>query len=248
MNIAQFHQLFKLVADKSGSDYFPHEQIDQLANVAQMEYYGMLLGNYKQYQQGRSVAQVVIGQTSRTNEELNPFKTKIDFFTGTYDTTTSPYAVDNGLLTLPADYEHISSAISVVFQDGSRRDRPIQEVDDEEWANRVDSSLIVPSKKDAIYRFAGMRTISANDKRHLLEFRPKDVSGHVSYYRTPAKPNYVYTMNGRVETHDAAASTDLEWGEVAAINILVRSLQLAGIKSADQVLAQVMGQNKMSEE
>lgn len=240
--------MFKLVADKSGSDYFPHEQIDQLADVAQMEYFGMLLGNYKQYQQGRSVAQVVVGQTSRTNEELNPFKTKIDFFTAAYDPAIAPYAVDNGILTLPANYEHISSVVSVVFQDGSRRDRPIQELDDEEWASRVDSSLIEPSKKNAIYRFAGMRTISANDKRHLLEFRPKDVSGHVSYYRTPAKPNYVYAMNGRVETHNAAASTDLEWGEVAAMNILVRSLQVAGIKSADQLLAQAMNQNKMTEE
>jgi hypothetical protein len=152
------------------------------------------------------------------------------------------------MLTLPTDYEHISSVISVFFQNGSRRERPVQELDDEEWAARVDSSLIEPSKKDAIYRFAGMRTISANDKRHFLEFRPKDVSGHVSYYRTPARPSYAYTLNGRVETHDAAASTDLEWGEVAAMNILVRSLQLAGIKSADQVLAQVMGQNKMTEE
>ncbi len=248
MTIAQFHQLFRLVADKSGSDYFPHEQIDQLAQVAQMEYFGMLIGNYKQYQQGRPVAQVVAGQTSRTNEELNPFKAKIDFFTAPYDPANAPYAVDNGLLRLPSDYEHMSAVVSVVFQNGSRRDRPVQELDDEEWANRVDSSLIVPSKKDAIYRFAGVWAVSANDKRHLLEFRPKDISGHVSYYRTPARPNYVYTLNGRVETHNAAASTDLEWGEVAATNILVRSLQLAGIKSADQLLAQVMGQNKMTEE
>lgn len=248
MTIAQFHQLFRLVADKSGSDYFPHEQIDQFAHTAQLEYFGMLIGNYKQHQPGRPVAPVVVGQTSRTNEELNPFKAKIEFFTGTYDPTTAPYAVDNGILTLPANYEHISSVISVVFQDGSRRDRPVQELDDEEWARRVDSSLIVPTKKDAIYRFAGVRQISANDKRHLLELRPKDISGHVSYYRTPAVPQYVYTLNGRTETHNSATSTDLEWGEVAAVNILVRSLQLAGIKSADQLLAQAMNQNKMTEE
>ncbi len=248
MTIASFHQLFKLIADKSGSDYFPHEQIDQLANVAQMEYFGMLLGNYKQQQAGRSVAPVVVGQTSRTNEELNPFKAKIDFFTAPYDPILAPYGVDNGFLTLPANYEHISSVISVFFQNGSRRERPVQELDDEEWANRTDSSLIVPSKKDAIYRFGGTRIVSDNDKRHMLELRPKDVSGQVSYYRTPAKPNYVYTLNGRVETHDAAASTDLEWDEVATINILVRSLQLAGIKSADQLLAQTMNQNKVTEE
>jgi hypothetical protein len=248
MTIAQFHQLFKLVADKSGSDYFPHEQIDDLAHIAQMEYFGNLIGNYKQYQPGRPVPPVVVGQTSRSTTELNPFKAKIDFFAAPYDPTTAPYAVDNGILTLPADFEHISAVVSAVYQAGSRRDRPVQELDDEEWASRVDSSLIEPTKKDAIYRFAGVRQISANDKRHLIEFRPKDVSGHVSYYRTPAKPNYVYTLNGRVETHNASTSTDLEWGEVAAMNILVRSLQLAGIKSADQVLAQVMGQNKMSEE
>lgn len=253
MLIAEFHRLFKLVADKSGSDFFTHEQIDDFAHMAQMSYFAMLCGNYKQYQPGRSVAPVTVGQTSRTNEELNPFLTKIEFFTANYDPTTAPYGVTNGVLALPLDYEHMDSVISVVFQNGSRRDRPVQELDGEEWAYRVDSSLIAPTKKDAIYKFVGkggtLNSIDIGEKQKL-EFRPKDISGYVSYYRTPARPEYVYTINTttRVETHDAAASTDLEWGEVAAMNILVRSLQLAGIKSADQMLYQAMSADKMQDE
>ncbi len=251
MTIADFHKYFKLVADKSGSDYFPHEQIDQFAQIAQMEYFGFLLGNYRQQQPGRPVAPVVVGQTSRSNIDLNPFKARIDFFTAPYDPTIAPYGVTNGFLALPLDFEGMDAVVSVFMSLGDKRERPFQELDGEEWANRADSDLIVPSKKNAIYQYAGRGgTLNSIDigKKHKLEFRPKDVSGYVSYYRTPAKPNYAYTMNGRVETHDANASTDLEWGTVATINILVRSLQLAGIKSADQLLTQVMGQNKMTEE
>lgn len=251
MTIADFHRYFRLVSDKSGSDYFPHEQIDDFAHIAQMEYFGFLIGNYRQQQPGRPVAPVVVGQTSRSNAELNPFKTRIDFFTAPYDPTTAPYGVTNGFLALPLDFEHMDAVVSVVVDNGEVRNRPVQELDGEEWANRVDSSLIVPSKKDPIYLFAGkggtLNGISIGE-RNKLEFMPKDISGFVSYYRTPAKPNYAYTMAGRLETHDANASTNLEWGQVAAINILVRSLRMAGIKAADQLLMQAMNQDKMTEE
>jgi len=253
MTILDFHLLYKLVSDKSGSDYTSHEEIDRLANIAQMEYFGFLLGNYKQYQPGRPVPPVVVGQTSRTTEELNPFKVTIDFLTLPYDPTTAPYGVTNGILAIPLDFEHMSSLNSMFIQAGEIRYRPIQELDDEEWAARVDSELIPVSKKDAIYRFIGkggtLNSISIGEKQKV-EFRPKDISGQLVYYRTPAKPNYVYTINTttRVETHDAATSTDLEWGEVATMNILVRTLQLGGIKQADQMLYQAMGQNKATEE
>lgn len=253
MTIAEFHRLFKLVADKNGSDYFSHEEIDDFAHVAQIDYFAMLCGNYRQYQAGRPVPIAIVGQTSRTNEEINPFKTRIDFFSTPYDPTTAPYGVTDGFLALPLDYEHMDSVVSVVLQNGARRDRPVQELDGEEWAERVDSSLMPPSNANAIYRFAGKGgSLNATNigERQKLEFRPKALSGYVEYYRTPKRPLYSYTLNATtgVETHNPAASTDLEWGEAAAMNILIRALQLAGIKSADQLLLSATSSIKNMEE
>lgn len=253
MTIFEVDRLFKLVSDKSGSDYWPHENIMDFLHIAQLGYFSMLIGNYKQQQANRPVAPVAVGQNSRTNEELNPFKAKIAFFTMPYDPTTAPYGVTNGELALPIDYEHMSAIISLASQGGETRERPITELDDEEWANRADSDFIVPSKLHAIYRFNGkggtLNSIDIGEKMKL-EFRPKDVSGHLTYYRTPRKPVYSYTINTatRVETYDASTSVDLEWGEVATINILVRALQLAGVPQSDQLLLQAMTADKMTEE
>lgn len=253
MTIAEFRDLFQLVSDKSGSDYTSPEEMCNLANIAQMQYFSMLIGNVRQYQPGRAVAPVVDGQTSRTSEELSPFKTKINFFTMPYDPTTAPYGVTDGVLALPLDYEHMDAVVTLAVQNGSTRERPVQEIDGEEWAHRSDSSLIPPSQANAIYRYAGkggtLNSVSIGEK-HKLEFRPKDVSGYVSYYRTPRKPVFAYTINEstRVITQDVANSVDLEWGEVATMNILVRALQLAGIKQADQLLIQTMSADKQQDE
>jgi hypothetical protein len=245
MTISQFHTLFKLVSDKDGSDYWPRPRIDDFADMAQMEYFAMLIGNLKQHQPGRPVPMVVVGQNSRTNEELTPFKEKITFFVDTYDPTTAPYAVDNGVLVLPTDYQHMSAVFSVVSHPtGGTLERPVDELDDEEWPRRESSQLIPPSQMSAMYRWDG----TAANGNLKIEFRPRYISGYLVYYRRPLKPNYVFTINNRVETHDASTSTDLEWGEVAAFNILVRALELAGIPQADDRLKQAMMQNKMESE
>lgn len=253
MTIFEVDRLFKLISDKSGSDFWPHENIMDFLHIAQLSYFSMLIGNYRQQQPDRPVPPVSVGQNSRTSEELNPFKTPINFFTMPYDPVTAPYGVTNGELALPLDYEHMDSVISLAVQGGSVRERPVQELDGEEWADRADSDFIVPSKLYAIYRFNGkggtLNSIDIGEKMKL-EFRPKDISGYLTYYRTPRKPVYSYTINTttRVETYDANTSVDLEWGEVATINILVRALQLAGVPQADQLLIQAMNADKMADE
>jgi hypothetical protein len=247
MTILQSHTLFDLVADKKGSDFWSHAEKDNLLDIAQMEYFAQLIGNYKQHQPGRPVPNIAVGQNSRLSEELNPFKSKISFHADQYDPTTMPYGVEDGVLVLPSDYEHMSAIFSVVAHPtAGTLERPVDDIDDEEWAWRSSSWLIPPSQLNAMYRWNG----TAANGNLQLEFRPKDISGHLIYYRRPAKPNYVFTINTttRVEAHDAGASTDLEWGEVAAFNILVRALELAGVPQADDRLKQAMMQNKMESE
>lgn len=253
MTISVLHDLFLLIADKDKNGYWTHENIDNFLHVNQLSYFSMLIGDFRKHQPGRPVPPVSVGQNSRTNEELNPFKTRIDFFTQPYDAINAPYGVTNGVLAMPLDYEHMDSIIVLAVQGTTIRERPAQELDGEEWAERADSDFIVPSKLYPFYRYNGKGgTLNGIDigQKQKLEFRPKDVSGHLFYYRTPAKSNYAYTLNTttRVETHDASTSTDLEWGEVATVNILIRALQLAGVPQADQALWAAMNADKISEE
>jgi hypothetical protein len=251
MTIAETHRLFELIVKKTRNEYIKHEEIDDYLHMEQMRYFSTLLGNFKQYQAGRPVPPVTYGQTQRTLDELNPFKEKITFTTGAYNPVTLPYGVYDGILVLPTDYEYLESIQSVVYKNGVTRERPVSVIDGEEWAGRADSAIMPPTKMDAIARLEGRGgTVNSFDvgTRHKIRFLPKDISGHLFYFRTPAKPEYVFTLSGRTETHDAAASQDLEWGTVAAMNILIGALQLAGIRTEDALLVQTMAQNEAKSE
>lgn len=245
MTIAETHRIFSLILKKTQNEYMPHEDIDDLLHVAQMDYFANLLGNYKQYQAGRSVPTVVYGQTQRTLDELNPFKEKITFMKAPYNATTMPYGVTDGVLVLPSDYEYLDSVYGIVLKNGDRRERGIKVVDGEEWARRLDSAMNPPSKMNTVAMLDGaggtVNDIDIEDRKRL-KFAPEDVSGYLYYFRTPARPEYVYTLVGRVETHDAASSTDLEWNTVSAHNIIIRALKLAGVITEDPVVLQTMSQ------
>lgn len=247
MTIEETHRLFELVVKKTRNEFIPHEEVDDYLHIAQMSYFADLLGNLKRY--GRQP--LVYGANQRTLDELNPFKEQVTFFTAAYNPVTTPYGVYDGVLVLPSDYEYLESIVSVVQKNGTTRERPVSVIDGEEWANRADSAMMPPTKMDAIARMEGTGgTVNSFDvgTRHKIKFLPKDISGRLFYFRTPARPEYVYTLTGRVETHDAAASQDLEWNTVSAMNIIIRALQFAGIKTEDAMLIQAMAQEEMKNE
>lgn len=251
MTISETHRLFELIVKKTRNEFITHEQIDDFLHIEQMRYFSMLLGNFKQYQSGRPVPPVVYGQTQRTLDELNPFKEKITFITAAYNPVTMPYGVYDGILVLPSDYEYLESIHALVYKNGATRERPVAILDGEEWANRVDSAMMPPTKMDAIARLEGAGgVINSFDigTRNKIRFAPKDISGYLFYFRTPAKPNYVYTLSGRTEVHDATTSQNLEWGTVAAMNILIGALQLAGVRTEDALLVNSMAQNEAKSE
>lgn len=253
MTIQQFHTFFLLVVNKTSSEYWSHEDIDNFAEIAQTEYFSMLIGNYREYRPGRPVPLVISGQTNRTKEELNPFKETIEFFEAPFNPTTTPYGVTNGVLPLPENFQHMDAVTTFYQENGSIRERPVSIVDAEEWAYRVDSEMVAPTRRDPIVMFDGAGgtlngfTIAGRQKMRIA---PISTTGRVRYFRKPLKPLYSYTLDPStmVETFDPNTSVDLEWGEVAATNILVRSLQLAGVPGADQMLYQAMTADKIQDE
>lgn len=251
MSIQDVHNLFSLIVKKTRNEFLSHEQIDEFLHMAQMEYYAMLLGNYKQYQPGRPVAPVVYGMTQRTLDDMNPFKEKVSFQNTPYNPTSNPYGVSDGILVLPDNYEYLESIQSLAYKNGISRERPVKIVDGEEWAWRVDSVMLPPTQYDPIAMMDGaggtVNGFDIGDKRRV-RFAPKSISGTLYYFRLPNKPFYAYIVVGRTETFNPNTSVDLEWNTVSTMNIIVRALQLAGVRTEDNLVVQAMNNEEMTGE
>lgn len=251
MGIQEVHTIFELIVKKTRNEFLSHEQIDDFLHMAQVEYFSMLLGNYKQYQPGRPVAPVTYGMTQRTLDDINPFKEKLIFQNTPYDPVLNPYGVSNGILVLPDNYEYLESIQSYAYKDGNVRERPVKIVDGEEWAWRIDSVMLPPTQYDPIAMMDGAGGVIngfdiSNKKR--VRFAPVSISGTLHYFRSPVKPFYSYVVVGRTETFNAGSSVDLEWNISSTMNIIIRALQLAGVRTEDSVVIQAMNNEEMTSE
>ena len=54
------------------------------------------------------------------------------------------------------------------------------------------------------------------------------------YLKRPTKPNFAFTQSGRVVTHDAGSSTDLDWDDMHINKVIVRALVLLGVNVENQ--------------
>lgn len=244
MTIAEVHNLFYLIYDKEQNGHLPHEEVDNLLHLGSISYFSLLVGNMRQYQPGRPVPPIHDGATGRVSDELNPFRSSVDFMDIPFNLTTARYGVlPEGVLVLPDDIEFMESVDAYVMEDGQLVLKPVHVVTTDEWARRAGSSLIPVSKSTAIAKHIGSGgTVNSVDvgKRKKLRLLPKDVSGQFSYLRSPIKPWFKYILNGRVVTQDVAGSVDLEWGTSATVNIIKRALSLAGVKEESMALLNSM--------
>ena len=220
MIIKTVHDIFYNLLDKERSGFIPHEKADELLHLSQMSYFSFLLGNLKRYPNGNQHL-----DTNQVRERLDPFRKRVQFLNVPVDNFNEFGILPDGLLTLPSDFEAISAVMS--YDDG--KEYAIEVLDPEEWPARSSSDLLAPDVTCAIARMNGGNS---------LKFLPKDLTGYVEYYRTPKTPLFYYTLNGRVETHNASLSQDLEWNTVASMDIIKRALLLAGVKVDDTLLYQ----------
>lgn len=229
MTIKQTHDILFNLLDKERNGHISHEKADELLHTAQVSYFSFLIGNLKRYPNGSQHL-----DTNQVRERLGPFRERILFLNVIKD-SFNPYGVlPDGLLTLPDDFEAMSAVMSYV--DG--KDYPIEVLDDEEWAGRSSSELLEPSNDCAIAKMHGSKS---------LRLLPKNLTGHVWYYRAPKKPLFYYTLDGRIVEHDPLLSQDLEWNTVATMDIIKRALILAGVKVDDTLLYQAMSVEEQKE-
>jgi len=212
MTVNDMYLLMQFAVNKSQNGYLTSEEFNRVSNLAQNSYVSFLLGSLQQYQAGRPVARVELGQNSVVRQRLTPV---IYGYTLNVDSTGfSPY---------PADYVQTDSMWGIY---GYSR---VRFVDQDRWYSAYNSK-IDPVATNPIYML----------KDTGFEFAPTTiVQAKMSYVKTPPSIYWGYVLDGNGRrVYSAAHSTDPVWDDVSILEIIVRALQLVGLNlQMNQVIA-----------
>ena len=200
MTIFETHRLLKLAADKADKGYFPPEELDDFLDMASR----WLFTEYKPF----------YGKDRDKTAALLPFKESYDFTSnssGVFSIVTANVYVEK--LSLSASVFNNDLNITEYFD--------IDFINDDERAQRLNSQLRKVDTTSPVVE----ETIPGT-----FQIYPKQVTGGtVRFLREPKKPLFAYTQVGRVITHNAGASQDLEWTGMYLNKVIMKALTLMGI-------------------
>jgi hypothetical protein len=229
MTIKQTHDIILDLMEKSVGDYKSHEQIDDALHMAQLDKFVELHGNPKTFQPGRPVPLIGYGQNDKIHADLRNFKVTVSLIPGN---------TASGQWSLPAGFLYPISCW-LVYQDAASRNRYLD-------IPIIDENELASARNSQISPLGANRRVATLEDGYL-QFHPNSTitGGEIRYLTTPTKPNYSYTYNSttRVETHDAGASTNLDWPDTVVKDIIYKALVILGVPMEDPVLMQ-FGQQK----
>lgn len=220
MTIKAVHDIILFYLDKDQNGFITHEEIDAVLDKAQLALFNEYLYNPKVPAQNQPNR---YGQNQRVNDSLSPFKATYTF---TNLNTVS------GVLSLPADFMHLNSLYSTVYDNALARNvyYPIQVLTEEELIDRLESQVVPISYADPV--------CIMNSANQIQLFPEQPQSGKVHYFKRPLVPRFGYTMSGRVINHDPTpynastntdGSVDLEWRDSDINNIISKALSYYGL-------------------
>jgi hypothetical protein len=203
MTVNDMYLLVQYAFNKSQNGVLTSEEFNRIANLAQNSYVSFLLGSLQQYQAGRPIARVELGQNSVVRQRLTPV---IYGYTLNVDSTGfSPY---------PTDYVQTDSMWSIY---GYSR---IRFADQDKWFSTY-NSVIDPVANNPIYKLRDTG----------FEFAPTTVGqAKMSYVRNPPPIYWGYVLDGNGRrVYSAINSVDPIWDDVSSLEIIVRILQLVSV-------------------
>jgi hypothetical protein len=205
MTIDKAHYWIDFIVNKEITGYFSPAQKDAALERASMERFAELLPLYAVNQ--------------KAQDDLGPFKK-----TYAFTNSTSPI----GLITLPADYLHHLNTRIQTYNNQQQRViyEPVDIVNDDELAKRLNSQLIPVTVSKPIGQWAG---------KGKLQLYPKSGNaGIVDYLKKPDAPVYAYTIVDRAVTYNSAGSTQPEWDDLNMSAIILRAVTYLGVHMDDQ--------------
>lgn len=190
--------------------YLSPDDFNNVINIAQLGFLDYLLGEFQSYQGGRPVPKVQFGMNESVRQRLIPF-------------IQSPVTltIDNtGFATYPSDYQQMDA----MYQPNMNRVRYAQQHKLYSYLN----SQIDPISTNPVY------LIEDNGFRFYPNVTYNGVafsSAKLSYVRTPATIvwGFIPDPTTGLPVYSAGASTDPEWFDVDAMDVIVRGLALVGV-------------------
>lgn len=202
MTIEQTHKEFNTRLHKEHVGYISPSEVDQFLDLAQMVEFSRLFGGRNPQPVDAQSSPALYGDTARSHSDLAPFKKS---FTGT---------AASGVINIPPDCIHLTT---VSINNGSKV--VSCEILGEEIFEVRRNSYIVPPTLD--------KPVAVREGRTLTFLPSGDNDYILRYLKRPARPNFVFTLNGRVLTHDPSTSTDLEWDDASVGRIINKAVSLA---------------------
>jgi hypothetical protein len=198
MDLKDVHDWLDFVTSKEKTGYFSYQEKDRALDRAQMFYFDLFRSRYALNQQDQ--------------DSLSPFKI-------TYQLTYAK--TPGGLITFPQNYQSLLGMYAQNMIDNKIKVSPIEIINDDELADRLNNQLRPVTITDPIGQWYG---------RGQIQLWPQVPNSGVAYYlRRPEAPNFVYTLNGRTVIYDDINSTQLEWDEPCTNKIMMKALEYLGI-------------------
>ncbi len=211
MDLKVFHDTVRYFLNIEQGGWLSPEEIDNIADRAQMWLYGECLPYY--------------GKSQKETDYLAPFYVRQAF------TSTS-----GGIVSLPIDPDvdpcYLAlPTVTVTYNDSVKtRYKPVKLLAEDELGERLDSQLLEPTTTDPV----GEETVPGTIKIYPAT----TYTGYTTYLRRPLKPEFSYTQDGRTLNYREGYSTQLEWTETAINKILIKTLQMFGVNLSEEMIIQ----------
>lgn len=180
------------------------ETFGLLLDAAQKKHYKRKIGLPESYQPGMPLPAESYDITQKLTEDTRKFKVSMG-------EETAPLILSNGRVTLPADYYYCSTITYKWIRNTTVKYRKVEVVNDQQWSERMSSSITIPTLKYPI----------ANFQADYLRVYPRSIQYlDFIYLRLPKTPVLKYKTENGVKTYDTTNSVELEWDDINKLDIL----------------------------
>lgn len=190
------------------------EMFSLLLDGAQTKHFKRKIGLPEAYQPGAPYPPQVYDITQKITEDLRRFKVSMG-------DEEAPLMVVNGRAELPANYYYCSSLLFKHIRNYTIRYRNVEVVNDQQWNERVSSSIITNPLKYPIVNFQSGYLRVYPSQIQYLDF---------VYLRMPLSPVVKFKTENGVSVYDTERSVELEWDDINKIDILHIMLGDMGIQ------------------
>ena len=214
MNVNDMYRICQFAVNKAQNGYLTPAEFNLTINQAQVSYQDYLLGEFQQYQYGRSQARINYSQNENIRQRLSPLIT---------ETTLSING--SGEAAYPADYVQADAVRTSAF----KRVRYVQQDSLYSYYN----SVIDPIATNPIYLLEPTG----------FQFYPLTLGSAILTYVKDA-PTIVWaytTVSGR-PVYSSATSVQPVWDNVDLLEIIARALKLIGLNLQDGQVQQYANQ------